>query len=135
MAFLGLDWFELKKDKKLKEQAYSKLFFPFGDDQKKSIEKLLEEFIPNETKEVRMYNYIITKQKLLEKNISKLTNEETKYLVYYLTDNFITKNNNWHIYVAIAQSDVEVKEDLIYPSKEELQEKANLYKLAHEKSN
>lgn len=132
MAFLGLDWFESKKDKKLKEQAYNQLFFPYGDKQKENIEKILEDFLPNETKEERMYNYVITKQKLLEKDMSKLMTNEMKDFVNYLKDNFITKNDNWNIYVAIAQSDIEVKDDLNYPSKDQLSEQAKMYKLANE---
>ena len=110
MAFLGLDFFESKKDRELKDKALNNLFFPYGDLQHQKIEEILIALFPSLPKEESMFNYIVTKQKLMENNC-----QDKQELINDLKNRFMTKNTDVSLYIVLAQIDLKIDENLNYP--------------------
>lgn len=122
MALLGLDFFESKKDRKLKNDAYNHLFFPYGDLQHQKIEELLFELFPHLTKQEAMFNYIVTKQKLMENDYI-----DTKDLINDLSNRYMSKNVDTKLYITLAQIDLHINQDLNYPNIEDIKTQATKY--------
>lgn len=122
MSFLGLDFFESKETKKIKNDAYNKLYFPYGDKQKEKIVAILKS-INNITNEEILYNYIVVKQELMKKDLKELNKEEIKELVYRMADNFITRNISSIPYIVLADEDIHIDSDLNYSSMDILNQK------------
>lgn len=120
MGFLGLDFFESKKDKELKKNAYNALMFPYGKNHEECIKQKLEKLFPSEKKEETLFNYILTKQKLLEIKLLELNNTELAILISDLNDSFITKNGFAEIYIVLAFYDLEIDARLDYPSADDI---------------
>ena len=128
MGLLGLDFLESKQEKKLKDDAYNRLFFPYGDIQKNRIIEILASLFPNETKENTMYNYIVTKQKIMDLELYRLNKEELNNLACALNESYITEDNNAKKYIVLAYFDINITQDLSYPSIEEINlEEGNLF--------
>lgn len=128
MGLLGLDFLESKQEKKLKDDAYNRLFFPYGDIQKNKIIEILASLFPNETKENTMYNYIVTKQKIMDLELYRLNKEELNNLACALNESYITEDNNAKKYIVLAYFDINITQDLSYPSIEEINlEEGNLF--------
>lgn len=116
MGFLGLDFFESKHERQLKNDAYNHMFFPYGDIQKNKITEILTSLFPNNKKEDVMYNYIATKQKIMDIDLYQLNKKELNDLVCTLNDSYITNDNNAKKYLVLAYNDIHITKDLIYPS-------------------
>lgn len=111
MGLLGLDFLESKENKKLKDDAYNHLFFPYGDKQRAMIEQLLCDLFPSQPKDEAMFNYIVTKQKLMGDDCDNL-----KELVNDLNNRYMSKDVDTFLYITLAKIDLGITQDLNYPT-------------------
>ena len=125
MGFLGLDFFESKQDKKLENDAYNALMFPYGINQQNIIKKRLNQLFPEDKPEESLFNYIITKQKLNEIKLLELNSKELLELICKLNDSYITKDGNAEYYIVLAFYDLDIDATLNYPSVEDIKFQAN----------
>lgn len=111
MALLGLDFFESKKDKELKNKALNNLFFPYGDKQRQKVEEILIALFPDLSKEEAMFNYIVTKQKLIEEDCS-----DSQLLISELKEKYMNANTDPCLYIVLSKIDLCIDANLNYPS-------------------
>lgn len=124
MGFLGLDFFESKETRKIKNEAYNKLYFPYGDIQKEKIINILKTY-NNISDEEIIYNYIVVKQELMKKDLKEYNKNELKELVYRMADSFISKNISSIPYIIVADEDIHIDSNLNYSSTENINDKVN----------
>ena len=125
MALLGLDFFESKESKKIKDDAYNRLYFPYGDIQKEKIIEILQALSNNITKEEIIYNYVVTKQELMKKDLSLFNESELKELIQTLNSSFISKDVSSIPYIVLANEDIHIDTNLNYSTVENLKRKIN----------
>lgn len=121
----------LNRSKKHKEriEEYSAKAYPFGLAQKQLIGKIVKELMPKEDKEIAVYNYLICKQEIVDKNA--MAGKELNYnIVYPIVLEFKKKFNfkdkiNLYKCIALAEADLNVSELLNYPSVEDITKRAN----------
>lgn len=119
------------RGKKHKEriEEYNAKAYPFGTEQKEMIAKIVKELMPKENKEIAIYNYLICKQEIIDKNA--MAGKELNYnIAYTITLEFKKKFNfkhkiNLYKCIALAEADINVNELLNYPSIEQLTNRAN----------
>lgn len=113
MAIFGIGSFETRKQKQARQLANKRLIFPYGEKQEEKIIAILKQLFPCESKEVIIFNYIITKQKLMEKEFldSNDINE--------LDKQYMSKIDS-SILIALAKLDLQIDENLNYPSINEI---------------
>lgn len=120
MGFLGLDWFESKETKKFKDDAYLHMVFPYGKRQEEKITSLLMSLFPNVEISELKYNYIVTKQRLTNIDIYKLTAKEHCELLEDLRNHFIHNDVDINLFISLAIIDLKIKDDLNYPNSDEI---------------
>lgn len=127
MSFLGLDFFESKQTKKIKDDAYNNLYFPYGDKQKDKIVEILKELTNISSKEEILYNYIVVKQELMNNDIKGYDKEELKVLVSKLNSSLFNKDSSSIPYIVLALEDIIIDSNLNYSDINELKSKINAW--------
>lgn len=127
MSFLGLDFFESKQTKKIKDDAYNNLYFPYGDKQKDKIVEILKELTNISSKEEILYNYIVVKQELMNNDIKGYDKEELKVLVSKLNSSLFNKDSSSIPYIVLALEDIIIDSNLNYSDTNELKNKINTW--------
>lgn len=127
MSFLGLDFFESKQTKKIKDDAYNNLYFPYGDKQKDKIVEILKELTNISSKEEILYNYIVVKQELMNNDIKGYNKEELKVLVNKLNGSLFNKDSSSIPYIVLALEDIIIDSNLNYSNIDELKSKINTW--------
>ena len=108
-------WVNFRNKKQIEEdaKAFSNSIFPYGEVQKEKAISLLKEMMTYKDEEMMVYNYLVLKQLVMKKG-------EDPDLRNTLRD-----SDDVYLYLALALADKQIDEKLDYPSKEELQNKAN----------
>lgn len=127
MSFLGLDFFESKQTKKIKDDAYNNLYFPYGDKQKDKIVEILKELTNISSKEEILYNYIVVKQELMNNDIKGYDKEELKVLVNKLNSSLFNKDSSSIPYIVLALEDIIIDSNQNYSNIDELKSKINAW--------
>jgi len=128
MGLGDISWFSFKsRATAAKEQAeYAKWAFPFGQEQRDNLEKLLKEIFPKEPlpsllipfltcKE--LYEGILEKAGSTDAAIDVMINKQKSYKQ-------ILKKKTMTIYLALVLADAGVDEQCLYPSADDILKKA-----------
>ncbi len=116
-------WFNFRNKKQIEEdaKAFSNSIFPYGEAQKEKTISLLKEMMAYKDEEMMVYNYLVLKQLVMKKgedpDLIKLAKKNVR--------NTLRNSDDVYLYLALALADKQIDEKLDYPSKEELQNKAN----------
>ena len=119
---------ELFKSKEQREKERQNLFlssFPFGEKQKSVLQEILYELVKDEEKTINIYNYLVCKETLIQNEV-KFNDEDIHRAINILSNKLDKKAlKNIHKYIALAEYDLSINEDLNYPSIEEINIKAD----------
>ena len=126
---------DLFKTKEQREEDLNKYYawaYPYGQEHKERISKLIEEFVSDDDSKFAIYNYLVCRQALAP-NIydGKYIVKEEQFAPAYkkLKKEFVSKGKkNVHKYMALVEADLIIDEEFNYPSLEQLTDRANQIK-------
>ena len=116
-------WVNFRNKKHIEEdaKAFSNSIFPYGEVQKEKTISILKEMMTYKDEEMMVYNYLVLKQLVMKKgedpDLIRLAKKNVR--------NTLRNSDDVYLYLALALADKQIDEKLDYPSKEELQNKAN----------
>ena len=116
-------WVNFRNKKQIEEdaKAFSNSIFPYGEVQKEKTISILKEMMTYKDEEMMVYNYLVLKQLIMKKgedpDLIRLAKKNVR--------NTLRNSDDVYLYLALALADKQIDEKLDYPSKEELQNKAN----------
>lgn len=132
MALLDIFSYKNSKERQREYLEYLQEVFPFGDAQKEKITILLKNLLPKEFAEIALFNYLTIKyetSKYFDKSKNQITDEGLMKCCKLLK-NTIGKNskNSKAIYIALAEADLNIDNNLNYPDIDILLSRANKIK-------
>ncbi|NLM84577.1 MAG: hypothetical protein GX189_07750 [Clostridiales bacterium] len=121
-----------KEQQKREEEEYARWAFPYGQEQRSRLVKLMLEIFPKETEPMVLIPFLTCKelyQNLCKKMghegaVRQLISEVKKY-------KRIIRKGEMPIYLALVVADSKVGEDLNYPPKEEILAMAKGFEVLH----
>lgn len=125
MSFFGIGWLDSSSDKAQRKESFYKEIFPRGKSQEEKINELLKELFIGIRFEECKYNYIITKQKLMNINYDELNDIEKLNVIKELNSSYLSNKYDASKYMVLAMYDIKIDEQLNYPSIEQLKEEIN----------
>jgi len=137
MALGDINWFSFKSSAtaKKEQEAYAKWAFPFGQEQRDNLEKLLKDIFPKEPTPVllipfltckELYEEIFDKVGSTDAAIDAMINKQKSYKQ-------ILKKKTLTIYLALVLADAEIDELCKYPSADQVLKKAEELELCRKK--
>ena len=128
MALGDIQWLQwkTKKTQAKDEEEYAQWAFPYGDEQKEKITALLNELIPDETKEIAMICFLTAKEIVNRYNKIYYIPEHHEYALECMNKDFVKykrlfrSKNHIKLCCALAFVDVDMKDTLEYPDAESI---------------
>lgn len=132
------NWFTFKspQQREYEERMYKLWAYPYGDKQKEILDNLIHEFIDEEDKQFSIYNYLVCRQALYPIDSDRVELSDEDYINAYKG---IKKQLNdiskklIHKYLAIIEADLNIDEELNYPSIIDLENRSNEIKKLFDK--
>lgn len=128
------DWFIMKskEQQEAESRRYKQWAFPYGDAQKERVEKLLQELLPKEKKDMAMLSYLMGKEAYygsaspdMEKPSESDRHKRLERAFRTLKNSIPrSKRSTIYVYLALIAADEQVGEDLRYPTAEAILEQA-----------
>ena len=121
-----------KKERERERQKYERFAFPYGESQRREIERLLKELLPKEPGKTAMAVYLLGREgylgsfKMDDEDRAERTKEESLNGAVYRLSLQLSGRYKAYLpyYLALILADVDIDEKLQYPSAEELRKKA-----------
>lgn len=105
-------------------EGYYRWAYPYGDTHKEKINELISKVLPDEEKEIAIYNYLITRQELAPKLYEgpvKVETETFALALKKLKKQFYSKSKkNIYKYFSLVETDLKIDDNLDYPSVEDI---------------
>ena len=128
------DWLGIKsREQEEREfQAFSENSFPYGQPQRDKVEEILSQLFPKEKKQFTMMLFLLGKQYYHgyglrnEQDYQGYTQEERLNIAAKSLNRQLTGKHRKSLttYLALIAADAQVDENLLYPTAQEIQEKA-----------
>lgn len=126
MGIFGFNRYENEKEKRERLEAYNLTIFPYGETQKEKIINILKIFFLKIDIQELTYNFIITKEEIIDNKIFELDSKQLKELIKTLNKKYMGKVKNVFAYIVLAYLDLSVDEKLNYPTIEDIQTQITL---------
>ena len=122
----GLEGFKTKKQREKEKEEYNRKIFPYGEKQSEKLKELVRELFPEEKdSRMAMYNFVISSQRMIEDDIKNLDEEALNEFSRFLKKRIRKKDHDQICrFIALAEADRNIDEELNYPSIEELKNRA-----------
>lgn len=121
------NWFKTPQERERERKAYDKWIYPYN--QKETIDKLIKDVFPEEDSVTAIFNYLIVREEMYPiDSEEKFAIDESKYSKQAkLAEKriFFKSKPDMPIYMALAEADLLIDENLNYPSIEEIKIRAN----------
>ncbi len=133
MALGEIQWlqFKTKRTRERDAREYEQWAFPFGNRQRDMISKILKELLPNEDEKVALVCFLTAKEIVSQVHQIMFLPEHHAYAYASMLHDFTRYKRMFRpketrsLYCALAVADLEIDENLDYPSAEELQKRAD----------
>lgn len=122
MGLFG-NWFTTKEAQDREQKDFESKIFPFGEKQKEIIRSLVNEIKDGEYLDMAVYYYLLTKQECEKTNFC-----EENFQSLYTSVHKIVKGKsqaNIYKYIVLAKYDLNITEELNYPSAKQIIEEAS----------
>ena len=124
------NWFKSPQERERERKAYDKWTYPYN--QKEVIDKLILDTFPTEDSTVAIFNYLIVREEMHPiDSEEKFLIDESKYAKQAkLAEKriFFKSKPDMSIYMALAEADLLIDENLNYPSVEQIKQRATKIK-------
>ena len=136
MSFVDWFAFKSKKQREAEQRKFQRFSFPYGDEQKKCIERLLGELMPKEPAKTAMAIYLLGREgyhgsfKMDAEDRAERTEDESMRGALYVLSNQLKGRYRKYLpyYLALILADSRVDEDLQYPDAASLLKEAESLK-------